>query len=574
MKSLKPQLFILILLFSVPAWATTYYYRYDGTAADKESATSCSAASTAMKATVHNAETFAAGDTICFCEEGQSGNLTGGTIDHQIVIPSSGESENPIIYDGDCDQNGVSPLFSFYRPIDSEDWAGPDANGCYTTSTSAIYFLEDGEPAKKASDAVCSGWTDEVWYASGGVVYYLPTGGGAPGDRGARVWNTNQFQITDKSYLTLQNLHFKFVQRAIQGKETAGAGGPVSNITIKDCTIEYAEIAGVDVSVDDGNTLDAITVQDNIMNYVHRGIYLSSYDVETGEPITNCSITGNSISNAGYANTSSLTWDSILAGDDEGIGIQNPDTCTVSGNIVNVSSDKGIYLYAEAGGTAEDNVVSNNLIKDTVGQGLILGATSATATDITGNNCHNNIVNGCGKTGGTQSAIHITNINSPVAEQNYLINNTVYDAYNGIYLSSVSDYWTVENNIVDTASNAYINVQGNLSNVTVDYNLYTSSSGSKWIWNTAGQTWATWVGAGRDTHSPTPSNPFFRDAAGSDLKLRNNSPCIDSATEVGLAEDFTGHTIPWRSVPDIGAHEFFRRPYEKLFAHRRPAGSH
>jgi len=84
---------LAVLLIAWPARATTYYYRADGSAANKGAATSCSDASTSMNATVLNGETFSAGDIITNC-----GDDVGGITRTTIVPPSSGSSGSPITF--------------------------------------------------------------------------------------------------------------------------------------------------------------------------------------------------------------------------------------------------------------------------------------------------------------------------------------------------------------------------------------------------------------------------------------------------------------------------------------------
>ena len=98
---MKKILLILALLSAAPVWATTYYMRADGSAANKAAATSCSAASTAMNVTTHNAQTFSAGDTVTLCD-------TGGVFRDAILTPpSSGSVGSPITY-----TNSGSPVVS------------------------------------------------------------------------------------------------------------------------------------------------------------------------------------------------------------------------------------------------------------------------------------------------------------------------------------------------------------------------------------------------------------------------------------------------------------------------------
>ena len=88
------------LCFSVEA--ATYYMRSDGTASNKEAATGCGSASTAMNESVHNGETFNPGDIINLCDDG-------GNYNAQVIPPSSGTSGNEIIYQK---ASGDTPTFS------------------------------------------------------------------------------------------------------------------------------------------------------------------------------------------------------------------------------------------------------------------------------------------------------------------------------------------------------------------------------------------------------------------------------------------------------------------------------
>jgi len=81
---------------------TIYYMRADGTAANKAAATSASDATTAMDLSVHNGETFLAGDIIVLSSIGGVFRGLSGAV---IPLPSSGSSGNRIRYIGDDTQN-------------------------------------------------------------------------------------------------------------------------------------------------------------------------------------------------------------------------------------------------------------------------------------------------------------------------------------------------------------------------------------------------------------------------------------------------------------------------------------
>jgi len=72
---------------------TTYYIRQGGLAANKGAATGPgSTAANCMAPSVHNAETFSPGDILSLCADG------GTIVEDELVPPSSGTAESPIIY--------------------------------------------------------------------------------------------------------------------------------------------------------------------------------------------------------------------------------------------------------------------------------------------------------------------------------------------------------------------------------------------------------------------------------------------------------------------------------------------
>lgn len=139
----KPLLTIAFLLVAVPGWATDYYIKEDGSAVNKEVATSCD---DAMSVATHNAETFSPGDTNYICNDG-------GDITSQITFPSSGTSGDNIVYD--CQPPGQSER----TIIDRNGGAGAGFYGtgkafitiqnCVVREalTNGIHFVQTATPA-------------------------------------------------------------------------------------------------------------------------------------------------------------------------------------------------------------------------------------------------------------------------------------------------------------------------------------------------------------------------------------------------------------------------------------------
>ena len=133
---------ILIFLTASFADAATYYLRADGEAADKESASGCGAAGTAMSLTVHNAETFSAGDVIELCDDG------GSTYTGRLIPPSSGSEGSPITYQAESgativvDADGVTAeafriVNQSYITVTDLRFTGGTGAGVYAVSSGA-----------------------------------------------------------------------------------------------------------------------------------------------------------------------------------------------------------------------------------------------------------------------------------------------------------------------------------------------------------------------------------------------------------------------------------------------------
>ena len=126
---MKKLFFIVLLLIPAIGNAATYYARTDGVAANKEAATSCSAAATAMGQATVESETLAAGDTVCYCPDG--GDYT--DLADRIDSITAG-----VTYDFDCDGDGTKATFNFalnnyFWHIDVNGVDGAGAGGVTTT---------------------------------------------------------------------------------------------------------------------------------------------------------------------------------------------------------------------------------------------------------------------------------------------------------------------------------------------------------------------------------------------------------------------------------------------------------
>jgi len=146
------------------------------------------------------------------------------------------------------------------------------------------------------------------------------------------------------------------------------------------------------------------------------------------------------------------------------------------------------------------------------------------------------------------------------ADDNLVYNNTVYNASSyAIHVGDDSTEGTiVKNNIVHTAGTG-IFYHENANTTTMDYNLYYDATlTNKFNWNgSTSSTLAAWQSASSQEANSLPiADPLFTNAASNDFTLTASSPCINAGVSVGLVLDYAGNTVPFETLPDIGAYEY------------------
>ena len=116
-------------------------------------------------------------------------------------------------------------------------------------------------------------------------------------------------------------------------------------------------------------------------------------------------------------------------------------------------------------------------------------------------------------------------------------------------------FWRVENNIFYKPTGRHILESPSSTNMLYNYNLYYPDT-AKSFYVGADKTFALWkaIDSVRDNNSPVPADPLFISAT--NFRLQVTSPARDAGTDVGLASDFLGNSVPFGSAPDIGAYEY------------------
>lgn len=172
---------IIIVIYTSVTQGASYYLRADGTSANKTSATSCSAASTAMSVDTHNEATFFPDDIIQLCDDG-------GDYKSSIIVPSDGSDGHPIVYQN---ADGDTPTIDLSVNVGSSDWEDM-GGGIYRKKGFGRVFWEDGIPLKAASS---NALIDGSWHyvLGSGVLYYKPTNGSPTGHSIRTLWFGNNW---------------------------------------------------------------------------------------------------------------------------------------------------------------------------------------------------------------------------------------------------------------------------------------------------------------------------------------------------------------------------------------------
>ena len=279
--------------------------------------------------------------------------------------------------------------------------------------------------------------------------------------------------------------------------------------------------------------LEGFSLQ-NGNDYYGGGIYC---DNSSSPTITNCTITGNTVSIYGGGiycdNSSSPTITNCTISENistyggGGIACTNASSpyimyCNIIDNEALLDAGGGIYLHDDGTMPIITNCVILGNITSERGGGMYTGYVDSRIT-----NCIFSFNTASDYGGGVLSgASNLTFQNCTFA------NNSVLT--NGSELGCLDYSTNVLSNCILWGDGLGI-IYENKSDLTVTYSDVKGG----------------WSGTGNiDT------DPLFADAANYDFHLTEGSPCIDTGTDAGVYEDFEGDVRPWGSGFDMGADEF------------------
>jgi len=476
-----------------------------------------------------NTFSFSPGDRILF--------KRGGIWREKLVIPSSGSSNNPIMF-GDYGSGDLPRLHG--GTIISESPVGPDANGVYKFSFSVIYFvIEDNIPVPRASNSDCY---DGNWFFDGiNTLYYKPTSG-VPGDHKIeRVTRTEIVNINEKNHITMKNFDLYGSINCVYGRATSSE---LTNISVDNNTIQYCA-AGIKFTAKNGNDLNAIIIRNNRIINSAESLYLGSENNGI-ESIKASYITNNTIINTGYY-YGLIKWNHFFPSDQEAIGIQNPTGLVISGNTI-YGGVSGITIWGNANTRSMDEIISYNYIHDMERYGLVVGGEDVGAN--TAEIFYNVIANcGSGEDGGIR-------LNRPQKTKSEVFNNTLVGNDVNLYLNAATDNFSIINNISMGPINYHVRRNGGIGKNILDYNNYYSDTVIKFKLDTLDENFLSWKSkTSQDAHSLN-LDPLFINAGGKNYHLRANSPVINAGARIPITQDFDGKNVPNGSAPDLGAYEY------------------
>lgn len=139
----------------------------------------------------------------------------------------------------------------------------------------------------------------------------------------------------------------------------------------------------------------------------------------------------------------------------------------------------------------------------------------------------------------------------------YIYNNVLHanGAYYGIRMTHTGtgitcDNFRIINNIIEHFGGApvYFTAGSTLSNVYIRKNIFydNGNSNNPLMSSTPNPYYS-------DT--PIKTNPLFT-TDGSDFTLQSGSPARDAGEDLGLITDYLGYSVPYNTIPDIGAYEY------------------
>ena len=483
----------------------TYYVAEGGTATDqaKENATSGTYPGGCLSVAGHNAETFAAGDTINVKSDG-------GVVRAQLTTPSPGSSGNRITYSYDSDLviSGGSLYDSGWSVHSGNVWKVAESTHIYNL----YYNGTRGEVQSSAANCTDTGH----WYWASSVLYFYSSGGDPATvytDPGVECAVRDNCIESTKSYITHEGngaelwlTHFQTVRIHTPGEPT----DPNTDVTIQDFICHDIMYEDDMVGIQGFSTHDTNNViikRIKVYNVGWNGIQVS-VDDPPGGAVSNILVEECEVHHALHGGVDIHT----QPGSRRGLSGITVRRCYLHDN-----QESGILVFNENANSTSaiysvhihDNVICNN--------GRCGIAFLPVVSDEPFHDCtvYNNSIYGNGTDGAS---------------------NWGYGIYFEGYSSDIQNN-ALYNNCINCSTKYEILVSGTPV-PTVDYNVAKNDSTSTIFYeNGTAYNLANYQSVKSQMLNGKQEDPLFTDPGNGDLTLQSGSPCIGAGVNLGASYD-------------------------------------
>ncbi len=227
------------------------------------------------------------------------------------------------------------------------------------------------------------------------------------------------------------------------------------------------------------------------------------------------------------------------------------DSLVIRRNIIDEDTARDMTSYGSTGiflgngGNAATKMtrvyIYNNLIKNVSGYGIQMIVSENAASVFDGVYIYNN----------TLYDVHPDNATTAVL---FMLDSTL-GAYTNTYIRNNITYIS---NVGGISPNNVYTFDWQGTGITFDYNLHYNTTGTNaFHWDGNNYTQAQWAAykaaSGRESNSPTPADPLFKDPP-TNLKVSSLSDAVGAGIYIlGYTHDIDG--VPVSNPPNIGAHE-------------------
>jgi len=538
----------------------TYYMRADGTAANKEAATSDAQASTSMSLATHNSES---GLGSCNIVVSDAGGVYRGTL-----APKSGDATADTTYIA-----SGSPIFSGAALVSG--WtlhAGSVWKATVTTEPQQVW-IDGAFGDRKTSIANCVNALD--WYWAANVLYLYAASDPdtlytTPGVEGGSI--SDVLDVTGLVYATFDGIT---VEKANHHNVF---GYDAQHVTFSNCTLQWAWHSGAGFGKTTHN--DYVTFEDCIVRYnAVNGIFSNT---STHLTIRRCEVYENGRHQ--YANpdwSADHQWTSGLKiWDASNNALFEYNYVHDNGPLVteDINLGNGIWLDFANATAGNEHVVRYNYIKDNAACGIYCEGNQYSL-------CYGNLLVDnakCAQSGVWSVAqMRVDARDGSDGQYNWFYNNTAYGGLYGIICLTTNQVAGTEvkynrwrNNIVveTTLARLYADTGGDNDGVNGTGNVYNANcfgaQAAGFInWNaTAYATYDAWLAASSQLDNNVEVDPSFQDAGSDQYWLKTGSPCIDAGVNLGSPYNVgLGYDSVWPSavtaVNQSGAWDLGAYPY-------------